>query len=246
MFKIIFVFILLLIVSCNKATERTCFKKAGKMVTKEMELPYFNKLEINKKIECELIQDSLSKIEIIGGENLVNLLEVKVVDNKLLLKNLNKCNFVRDYKYSSLKVKIHLKDLINIEHYGSEEIRNEGILLADFLVLSINESAGKFNLNINSKELHATTSGGFGSYNLKGSSNFTHLFINGNCSCEAQNLISKDSIYVVSNSSAPIKANGDKVYLKAQIKKNGDVFYKGSPSKLSLNNIGSGSFIELH
>ena len=59
--------------SCKKPENRSCSKGAGSSMTKIISLPYFQQMEIHQRLKIELIQDTISFMEVIAGENLVTL-----------------------------------------------------------------------------------------------------------------------------------------------------------------------------
>ena len=64
-----FVLAMVLFFSCKKSNQRKCFKKEGELIFKEINLPSFEHLLLKENIEFVLIQDTIEKIIIEGGEN---------------------------------------------------------------------------------------------------------------------------------------------------------------------------------
>lgn len=83
--------------SCKRAENRSCLKFTGKDIQKEFEVDEFENLIVYPYIECTLIQDSLNKVVLIGGEKLVNQISIESSNKKLILENTNKCTFLRSY-----------------------------------------------------------------------------------------------------------------------------------------------------
>ncbi len=65
--------LLIFVSSCKKSENRTCWKTAGKMADTVIYVNDFSKLTLNENMSFELVQDSLNKIEIIGGKNLIKI-----------------------------------------------------------------------------------------------------------------------------------------------------------------------------
>jgi hypothetical protein len=102
---------MLIITSCKKAEDRSCWKSAGKMADLVISVNDFTKLTLNENMCFEIIQDSLNKIELTGGENLLTKIQVQQAsDGSIDIKNLNSCNFFR-YNSDPILVKIHIKNL---------------------------------------------------------------------------------------------------------------------------------------
>ena len=65
------------------------------------------KFELFKGIVYRFYQDTLRKVVIKGGENVVGLVDVKVKDYMVSVHNGNSCNFLRDYE-DKITVEIHV------------------------------------------------------------------------------------------------------------------------------------------
>ena len=105
-------------------------------------------------------------------------------------------------------------------------------------------SSGSVKLNLKSKFIFASASGGYGDFNLSGTADYANFYIDNNGFCNTFNLLIKDSVKVVSNTMGNMMVNSDKTVLKADIKNGGSIFYKGAPSNIILNKIGKGNLMK--
>jgi hypothetical protein len=215
---IFYLFLFFFLLSCNKAEDRKCFKKIGKVVEKTINVPPFHLLHLLPKIEYVLIQDSTDKLVIKGGENLINFIEWKVNDSKLEIKNTNACNFLRKLDHV-IVVEIHFTKLINILFEGSEKLSTKGKLKTDYFVLHIVDGAGPVNINIEAITLQADIAHGWGDYTLSGKANYARIAARSNGFCDTYQLILKDSIRVENQSAGNLKVNADGIALRGEIKK---------------------------
>lgn len=236
--SVIFFFFL----SCKKAENRVCVKSVGAEQVKEIDLPFFNKLQLYERIKFELIQDSINKVIIKGGKNLLSQIDIRISEDTLIIKNNNRCNFLRDYN-KTVTAEIHFKELIELKYFGTELLTNKGVLNLPWFILSIISSSASVDLNLNSNVIYAS-SGNYGDFNLSGKTNVVYLDINNNGYCNTSNLIVKDSIKVSSRTMGIMKINADNTLLNAEIKNGGDVFYKGTPSSIFLKKTGKGELIK--
>ncbi len=244
MFKsLIFISLLAGVKSCKKAEDRECLKSTGHIVTQEIGMPSFTKLDLNEKIEFCLVQDTVFKVVLNGGKNLLNDIKMSVSDDRLTITNENKCNFLRSYK-KIIKAEIHFVDLTEINYLGTEILTNIDTLNLPWLKLAILNSSGSVKLNLKSKFIFASASGGYGDFNLSGTADYANLYIDNNGFCNTFNLLIKDSVKVVSNTMGNMMVNSDKTVLKAEIKNGGNIFYKGAPSNIILNKIGKGNLLK--
>jgi hypothetical protein len=244
MFKsLIFISLLAGVKSCKKAEERECLKSTGHIITQEIGLPSFTKLDLNEKIEFCLVQDSVFKVVLNGGENLLNDVKMSVSNDRLTITNENKCNFLRSYK-KIIKAEIHFVDITEINYRGTEILSNLDTLNLPWLTLSILNSSGSVKLNLNSKTIIASASGGYGDFVLNGKADYANLYINNNGFCNTYNLAIKDSVRVVSNTMGNMMVNANNTALKAYIKNGGNIFYKGVPSNIILTKNGKGNLLK--
>lgn len=239
----IFILILITILfSCKKPENRRCLKTVGNITEKEIFLESFDKLKLFEHIKYVLIQDSTNKIILKGGKNLLNEISISNKDATVEMRNNNRCNFLRNYK-KVIEAEIHFTELMNIEIIGSETLTNKGTIQLNFFTLTISDGAGSVELNINANVFASRITGGNGDFTIKGNTNFAHFIVNGSGYCNTYDLNIKDSIAVITNSNATVKINADNTKFRAEIKRNGDLFYKGSPSILIYQSYGTGQLI---
>ena len=106
---------MIVISSCKKAEDRSCWKSAGKSSDTIIYVNNFSKLSLNENMSFELIQDSINSIHISGGKNLISQIQVQQnSDGSIDINNLNKCNFLR-YKNDQINGEYVLYQCLN--HY---------------------------------------------------------------------------------------------------------------------------------
>ena len=235
-------FILLSLVSCKKVEDRNCVKFVGAEQVKIIDLPFFNKLQLYERIKFELVQDSVNKVILRGGKNLLTKIGFKISEDTLIINNNNKCNFLRDYS-KIVTAEIHFQELNQLRYFGTEILSNKGVLNLPWFNLSIESSSGSVNLNLNSNVIYAS-SGNYGDFNLAGKTNVAYLSINNNGYCNTSNLLVIDSIKVSSKTMGIMKVNADNTLLNAEIINGGNIFYKGTPSSIFLKKTGKGELIK--
>ena len=229
--------------SCKKAENRNCLKATGKESQIEIKLNSFNKLDVYEHVEYVLIQDSLDKVVIKGGKNLLNKINILVDDFTLIIKNENKCAFLRTYK-NVVQVEIHFTDLNTLNYFGTESLISLNLLKLSLLDLTMKNGSGTIKLNLDIDHLRANVSSGYGNFILNGSAKYANIQVGSNGFCDAYGLSVTDSISVVSNTPSPLKINADHVYLRAEIKNGGDIYYIGAPSTILFNQYGNGKLID--
>lgn len=229
--------------ACKKPEDRRCLKTIGEDSTKEIEVDSFDRVYLKEHIHYVLVQDTVEKVVVKGGKNLLNFINVQVVDGRLEIMNENKCSFLRSYD-REVEVEIHFKELINIHYEGTETLTNKGTLELGWLVVLIRDGAGPVNLNFNADAVFTTISHGWGDFTYSGSVGYANLIVKSNGYCDTYGLNVQDSLTVVSYTPGTVKVNANNALMKAEIGGSGDIWYKGVPvGEPVLNRYGSGELI---
>lgn len=245
MMRIILIFTVLFtfVSACSKAEDRECLKSVGEDAVLEIIPPSFNKVLLREHLKYVLVQDTVEKIVLRGGKNLLNFVKVDMIDDVLEISNVNKCNFLRSYK-KKVEVEIHFIDLINIHFEGTEALTNKGTLQFNWLTFLIRDGAGPVTMNFNAQSINATISHGWGDFTFTGTVNSANLNVRSNGFCDTYGMQVLDSMTVISNTQGDVKINANATKLKAQIDADGNIRYKGTPNSIKLNKYGKGELID--
>lgn len=240
----LYIIVSFVVISCNKASERACLKGTGDNAFIEQELNEFNRMYLGPNLRFELIQDTINKLSIKGGENLVNFVKAEIVDGKLYITNENKCNFLRSYKKKIL-VELHLKKIQNIEFNATEPVFCQNTLLTDYLTVAISESAGRLNLHLDAQVLNTVVKS-WGNFEVIGNVNFYKVSLEGNAFGNTTGLFVSDSIHVITRSGNNLEINADGVLLRSQIHSVGNIGYIGNPSIIEHTSFGEGELLNIN
>jgi hypothetical protein len=242
--RITLVFLLIFQFSaCKKSEQRKCFKTIGSEISKTIDLPSFNKLLLKEHIEYVLIQDSTDKLVIRGGENVVNFIEFKLVeDNRIKIENKNKCSFLRKLN-AKIIVEIHYTEINDIHFEGTESLTNVGTLKGSYLSLLIRDGAGSVKLNIDTPLTFADISHGWGDYTFTGKTEYAEIRARSNGYCDVLGLEVSDSIFTSNSTAGTIKLKADGIALRGEILTNGKIVYRGTPSLIDVKITGTGKLV---
>lgn len=229
-----------LLVSCKKAADRKCFKFIGNQTTKEIPLTNFDRLDLREHVEFVIIQDSLDKVVLKGGENLLNLITVEIIDGTLTIDNKNRCSFLRNAK-KVVVAEIHCTKLINIRFIGTEPLSNLGTIQTDFFTFYSRDGAGDVNLNLNAIHISAEANHGWCNFTLSGNTQSASISVKSNSYCDVTGLVVSDSIYVASETVGDIKINATNLIIKGYINQSGNILYTGAPLGVDVLLNGTGS-----
>lgn len=228
---------------CEKSEDRSCWKFVGDPAVKEIEVEGFDKLDMGPHLTYTLVQDTVERVTLIGGENLLNFIECKVEDKKLIIRDKNKCSFLRQND-SPVHVQIHVKKVVNILFEGTHSVRCANQLNSDYFTLVLRDGSGEFNLNINAIALYASVTHGWGNFNIQGEVDYFNAQIRSNGFGNAYNLQVKDSLHAISWSTETFRVNPNNCSFRAQTHSSGDIWYIGTPTSLEYNQYGSGQLVD--
>ena len=243
--KIFSIFILLTIISCNKEDANDCFQASGSIITKEIQVNDFSKIEVNEGINLVLKYGASQEIRVETGANLINEVEATVIGDKLFLYDRNNCNYVRDYGITTIYVTS--PNITEIRSNTQFEVRSDGILTYPNLTLIsedfTNDSAasGDFTLQLQNQELNIIFNN---LSNLFISGNTTLFNINfpgGNSRVEAENFAA-NTVSIFSRGSNDIIIN-PRLELSGNIYGTGDVIAVNRPALVTLITHYTGSLI---
>jgi len=237
---------MVVISSCKKAEDRSCWKSAGKSSDTIIYVNNFSKLSLNENMSFELIQDSINSIHVNGGKNLISQIQVQQnSDGSIDIKNLNKCNFLR-YKNDKIIVKIHFKSLNYLAYRGTETLTSKDTLHFSNFQFFMNDGAGSIDLKLNvTNSLLGYISHGAGDFKLEGIADKATLNIMTQGSCDTRHLKIQNSISIVSNANAPCFISAENANLKAEISGQGNIYYIGNPTSITTHLFGIGKLIKL-
>ncbi|MDO5987427.1 head GIN domain-containing protein [Flavivirga amylovorans] len=124
--RIIYIFLIIIIVACDSENANDCFQRAGDIIQQEVIVDPFNKIFINRNIELIIKEGPIQEVVIETGKNLLNDVIAMVVDGKLTLTDNNTCNYVRDYE--STKVYVTSPNITEIRSSTQYDISSDGVL----------------------------------------------------------------------------------------------------------------------
>ncbi|MFD2822101.1 head GIN domain-containing protein [Lacinutrix iliipiscaria] len=193
----IYLILALCILSCDSESANDCFQESGNSIQEEFIVSDFEKILVNRNVELILKEGPDIQVIIETGENLLNDIDVKVVNNELQLTDNNICNYVRDY--ASTKVYVTAPNITHIRSSTQFDISSDGVLNYDSLrLLSEDFSAsgtftvGDFKLVVNTQNLRIT-SNNISSYYISGETEDLFVgFYSGTGRFQGENLIAQN------------------------------------------------------
>jgi hypothetical protein len=209
----------------------------GNVVTKTRTISDFKGVDVGGSFDVVLVKGKERKVIIKGEENIIKYTETKVRNNTLQVKYQNNINISTTKK---LTVTLVYRDIEKISLSGSGNIINKGVLNNSNLKVNL-EGSGNITLHVDSDEVQSSI-GGSGNIKLQGESNELECSIAGSGSIKAYELNTNILLASVTGSGS-IRSSVNKK-IKAKVVGSGSVYYKGTPTYIDSNSIGSGDVID--
>jgi len=237
----------LLMLGCNGENVSDCFQKAGDITIEEVVVADFTKITVFPNVALTVKEGATTKVAIETGTFLRNEVTATVKNGRLILKNTNDCNYVRNYGLT--KVYVTAPNITEIRSSTGLPITSDGVLNYPSLAL-LSESFqnpeedttdGSFDLELVSQNI-AIVSNGMAYFKLKGTTqSFNIIFAAGNSRLEAQELAA-ENINVSHRGTNDMLLN-PRQSLKGSIKATGDVISYNRPPVVAVDEIFKGKLI---
>ncbi len=235
------------LVSCNSENAPDCFQQAGEILRTEVDLDNFSKITVFQKVELILKQGDVQKVEIETGEFLLNEVTASVEGDRLILRNGNGCNFLRDYDLT--RVYVTSPNITEIRSSTGLPIKSEGILAYASLRLfsesftdpEAETTDGEFDLELDSENVSVIVNG-IAYFKLKGNTgNLSITVAAGDSRIEAENLVA-DNVSLNHRGTNDMEINPQQS-ISGVIQGTGDVISFNQPTAVDVEELYTGRLI---
>lgn len=235
-----FILLITLLTSCSKGHRCDCFVSNGSEIEEIRPLNEFTELEINNVFEITLKIDTINKIKIITGKNLIKGIETVVENNRLFIKNTNKCNWARNY-IGKIKLEISLNTLTYLNLKGSSDLTCTDTIHGTDLIVDNWADISNLYLTLDYSSIIFALHAGTGNIILKGKTISGNYWNNGYSNFDLSNLITTDCV-VMSNSTGFTNINV-KHEVNARLFNSGNIYLKGNPQIITNSQHGTGKLV---
>jgi hypothetical protein len=226
-------FCMMIFFSCNKEDAPDCFKTTGEIVMAERMMSSFNTIHLDHNINLVLHEDTIHKVIVEAGKNLVPGIITRQEGNVLKIYNDNRCNFMRRYDIE-MTVHVYAPNIKRIEYNGGGDIKSAGQLHYPVLTLESWNSGSDVILDLESDSVIAVIHTGVSNIYLTGSADYLYLYSVGNSIFHAENFPAND-VHCNNGSTGDFFVNALNE-LRVEIRSYSTTWYKGNPviSKLQV------------
>ncbi|MBE0661056.1 MAG: DUF2807 domain-containing protein [Bacteroidales bacterium] len=234
----LFTFSALLLSGCYKLEPWPSIKGEGPMVRDTYQMGYFDGVQVDVNAFVRISQGSETRVEILGQENILDILDVRTINNVLVI------SFdVNVWKYEKLQIDIEVPDLNLISSMGSADIHMITPLVTDNLSIDIFGSGTTIIPELSAEKLTSRIHGS-GNIEVGGSVETEHVSINGSGNFYAFDLFAAEvRINIFGSGNGNIFVSNS---LDASIHGSGSVFFKGNPQVSTTSIFGSGKVVKVN
>lgn len=240
-------YLALLLIACNGENTPDCFQNAGDLVRRTVEVPSFNTITVFENINLVIKEGAEQQVEIETGEFLQNEVTASIEDNRLILRNENGCNFIRDYGLTTIYVtspnisEIRSSTGLLISSDGILNYPNLNLISESFTNPEAETTDGSFDLNVNSENVQIIVNG-IAFFKFQGSTaNFNVNVAAGDSRIEAERLITQN-VSLNHRGSNDILIN-PQLRISGVIRGTGDVISVNRPPEIEVEELFNGRLI---
>jgi hypothetical protein len=226
--------------SACKKDGTNCLSSTGPVIRQERGVGGFDSIAVYNYVNLVLTQDSVNRVEVEAGQNILDGITTDVQNNTLILDNINRCNWLRSYA-SPVNVYVSVKNLSKIHYESSGNITSTNTITSGFLLIDVWGGCGKIDMDVNLYTGNIYEHLGTADITLRGRSIYTSVIAGDYGLLRIDQLIS-DFTWVANDGSNDCYVEAEK-YLEASIGSIGNIYYTGEPDSLKVHITGTGELI---
>ena len=219
-----------------------CLSTNGQKIQQIRNLTDFNQIDIKDNVNLILSTDTVKDVIVEAGQNIINGITTKVVDGQLLIRNNNKCNWLRDYS-KPINVYVSNKKLWKIIYNGSGNISTSGTLKQDSISLEVWGGCGTIDLSLDLWQGNFSLNMGTVDFRLHGVCAITTVYSGDYGLYDARDM--KTGYTFITNKGSNDCYVQAVNFLDATIGSIGNIYYKGEPKSIKIKINGSGQVLPL-
>lgn len=245
--KIIFILFIFFSLSCDSDRGWDCIKSSGKIVQQEFALTSFEKITVWDRVKLVVKQGDEQRVIVETGANLMRKITVSVENNRLEIRNNNRCNLVRDYGLTTVYVtspnisEIRSSTGMGVESDGVLNFPALGLYSDDFDATEKQHTSGDFKIKLKVDKLDVVANGR-SKFFLSGTADQAIFGLYaGDCRIYAEELIIQD-LNLFHRSTGPMVVFPERS-IKGKITGWGDVISKNRPPIVEVEELYRGRLI---
>lgn len=219
-----------------------CFSTNGAIVQEVRNIPAFTRVDIQNNVDLVLSTDTGMRVRVEAGQNIIGGITTIVDGGTLVIRNNNKCNWMRDYS-KQIKVYIATNKIWKIMYNGSGNISSTGTLKQDSINVEVWGGCGTIDLNLDVRLGIFSLNMGTVDFRLHGSAGITSVFSGDYGLYDARDL--KTYYTYITNKGTNDCYVQAMIDLEATIASIGNIYYAGNPQSFKIKITGTGKLLPL-
>lgn len=216
---------------------KTTLAGNGNIIKEKREISDFSKISVAGLFEVCLTSGDVGKISLEGDENILAIIDTKVVNGTLTIATQNNLN-VKPSRTSKIKIKVPVQLLDEIILNGCGSITSKKTISSMKLKLMV-DGPGSIDIGVNTTDVTAWILGS-GNIELNGTTENFNCKIVGAGTIDAYSLEAKQVTAAISGS-GDAKVNST-LALTGRIIGTGNIAFAGEPKKTDLKYMGNGTY----
>jgi hypothetical protein len=238
-FPFLFLIVLLGWAGCEKSGVN-CINSNGKTIRQERILEDFDSIDVRDYVNLILSQDSVNKVIVESGQNIISGITTEVIDRQLIIRNINKCNWLRSYDVP-VNVYVSVKNLMKIYYLSSGNITTANTLKSHYLIVEVWGGGGTIDLEMDIFQGYFVLQMGTVDLNLHGSCAINTIYSGDYGLFQCTDL--KTRYTFVTNAGSNDCYVNSSYFLEATIGSIGNIYYTGKPDSVVTHIQGAGQVI---
>ncbi len=197
----------------------------------------FDSIDLGDNVNLILTEDSVNRITVEAGSNVISGITTEIHDRQLTIRNLNACNWLRSYE-KPLDVHVSVHHLWKIYYNAAGNVSSANTLSGDSIKIEVWGGCGSFDLALNYNKGWFIMNMGTADYNLHGRCDIADFYLNDMGLIQTKDLATR--YCSVNNRGTNNCYVNVSVNLYAIISNIGSVYYTGDPPTVGGKITGSG------
>jgi hypothetical protein len=231
---------LILLGSCKKPADRSCWKAHGENSLEVRDLALFNSIEVNDHIFVEITFDTFQSVRVEAGENVLGFIATKVENGNLVLLDGNKCAWLRNYD-QQITVHITTDRLDSLVNNSTANITSTNTIVVPTFRYASYQGSGTVSLDLDVSSARIIAQTGPVDITLIGRTNNLYVYHSGNGNIDTKWLMSRNTqVNHAGTGEFHVHAVNT---ISAEIFSKGNVYYSGDPFSVIVNATDDGQLI---
>ncbi len=164
---------------CTKDDFCNCLKGTGATTTESRSIEPFTTIHMSQDVDVYYHVSNEFRVEVTCGKNLIDGITTEVNDNTLQVKNINRCNWLRDL-HNQFRIDVYGNNLEHINTYGAGNFQCSDTLTTEKIRVESWDGTGAISMIVNNKLLEVAMHTGPIDMEFKGRTNHFAVYTAGN------------------------------------------------------------------